>query len=172
MDHDADSSRKFSLLSPMWATTATLAASRATIEADVYLVDTDVISEMRKGEKANSGVLAFFAGASREATNLYLSVVTIGELRQGVERIRHRGDTAQAKRLERWLRQVTTTYSNTILPIDEEIAQVWGRLRVPNPENPLDKQIAATALIHDLIVVTRNTDHYAPTGVRLRNPFV
>src|SRR5271167_1973803 len=93
--------------SPMWAMTATLGASKAIAEADMYLVDTDVISEIRKGEKANPGVQAFFAGASREATDLYLSVVTIGELRQGVERIRHRGDAAQAKRLERWLRHVT-----------------------------------------------------------------
>jgi predicted nucleic acid-binding protein len=137
----------------------------------MYLVDTDVISEARKGQKANPGVREFFVTAGREAIPVYLSVVTIGELRQGVERIRHRGDTAQATRLERWLRQVTTTYGEAILPIDEETAHIWGRLRVPNPENPLDKQIAATALIHDLVVVTRNTVHFAPTGVRLRNPF-
>jgi predicted nucleic acid-binding protein len=137
----------------------------------VYLLDTDVVSEIRKGANANPGVHEFFAKASREATDLYLSVITIGELRQGVERIRHRGDTAQAKRLERWLGQVTTAYAKAILSFDEECAQVWGRLRVPNPENPLDKQIAATALIHDLRVVTRNTAHYAPTGVRLLNPF-
>ena len=137
----------------------------------MYLLDTDVVSEIRKAGNANSGVRAFFATASRESFELYLSVITIGELRQGVERIRHRGDTAQARRLERWLTQVTTTYAQAILPFDEECAQVWGRLRVPNPENPLDKQIAATALIHDLAVVTRNTAHYAPTGVRLLNPF-
>ena len=137
----------------------------------MYLLDTDVVSEIRKAGNANSGVRAFFATASRESFELYLSVITIGELRQGVERIRHRGDTAQARRLERWLTQVTTSYAQAILPFDEECAQVWGRLRVPNPENPLDKQIAATALIHDLAVVTRNTAHYAPTGVRLLNPF-
>lgn len=137
----------------------------------MYLVDTDVISEIRKGEKANPGVLGFFSTASREAIPLYLSVVTIGELRTGVERLRHRGDTTQAKRLERWLRQVTTAYAEAILPFDDEMAHVWGRLHVPNPENPLDKQIAATALIHDLAVVTRNTAHFEPTGVRLRNPF-
>jgi len=138
----------------------------------VYLLDTDVVSEIRKAGNANPGVRAFFANASRETFELYLSAITIGELRQGVERIRHRGDTAQAKRLERWLVQVTTTYAKAILSFDEECAQVWGRLRVPNPENLLDKQIAATALIHDLTVVTRNTTHYAPTGVRLFNPFV
>jgi predicted nucleic acid-binding protein len=151
--------------------TATSVANRRIGEVDVYLVDTDVISEIRKGDKANSGVRGFFATASRETIPLYLSVVTIGELRTGVERLRHRGDTPQAKRLERWLRQVTTAYAETILPFDEEIAQVWGRLRVPYPENPLNKQIAATALIHDLVVVTRNTAHFAPTGVRVRNPF-
>jgi len=85
--------------------------------------------------------------------------------------IRRRGDGAQAKRLGRWLKQVTTIYAESILPFDEETAHVWGRLRVPNPENPLDKQIA-TALIHDLTVVTRNTEHFAPTGARLLNPFV
>jgi predicted nucleic acid-binding protein len=146
-------------------------ANRATGGADVYLLDTDVISEIRKGDKANSGVQAFFSHTSRESAVLYLSVVTIGELRQGVERIRHRGDAAQARRLERWLKQVTNIYEESILPFDEEAAQVWGRLRVPNPENPLDKQIAATALIHDLTVVTRNTGHYAPTGARILNPF-
>ena len=138
----------------------------------MYLVDTDVISEIRRGEKANSGVRAFFEGASHDGADLYLSVVSIGELRQGVERIRHRGDGEQADLLERWLKQVSRAYADAILPIDEETAHVWGRLRVPNPENPLDKQIAATALIHDLTVVTRNTDHFAPTGVRLKNPFV
>jgi predicted nucleic acid-binding protein len=139
--------------------------------ADVYLVDTDVISEARKGERSNAGVRAFFARASQEEADLYLSAITIGELRQGVERVRHRGDESQAQRLEHWLLRVTSTYAERILPLDEETAQVWGRLRVPNPENPLDKQIAATALIHDLVVVSRNVVHYAPTGVRVENPF-
>jgi predicted nucleic acid-binding protein len=155
----------------MLVRTAISAASRAIAEPDVYLLDTDIVSEIRKGEKANLGVREFFATASRAAADLYLSVITIGELRQGVERIRYRGDAAQAKRLERWLEQITTTYGPAILAFDEECAHVWGRLRVPNPENPLDKQIAATALIHDLAVVTRNTAHYTPTGVRILNPF-
>jgi len=155
----------------MLARTATSVACSATAGADVYLLDTDVVSEMRKGDNANPGVREFFARASLEAMDLYLSVITIGELRQGVERIRQRGDATQAKRLERWLGQVTTAYAQAILSFDEECAQVWGRLRVPNPENPLHKQIAATALIHGLAVVTRNTAHYAPTGVRLLNPF-
>ena len=137
----------------------------------MYLVDTDVISEARKGSRGNAGVRAFFARASQEGAELYLSVVTIGELRQGVERIRHRGDRAQAQKLEEWLLRVTSAYADRILPLDAETAHIWGRLRVPNPENPLDKQIAATALIHDLEVISRNVAHYGPTGVRVRNPF-
>jgi toxin FitB len=98
--------------------------------------------------------------------------VTIGELRQGVESVRQRGDEPQARLLERWLNRVTSHYQDSILRFDEEIAEIWGRLRVPNPENPLDKQIAATALINDLTVVTRNTTHYLATGVQVLNPFV
>jgi toxin FitB len=137
----------------------------------VYLIDTDVISEGRKGAKCNPGVRGFFGRATAEGAELYLSVVTIGELRQGLEKIRHRGDESQAQRLEQWLLRLTSEYADRILSIDEEIAHVWGRLRVPNPENPLDKQIAATALIHDLVVVSRNILHYAVTGVAVSNPF-
>jgi len=137
----------------------------------MYLVDTDVISEARKGAKTNPGVQAFFESATRSHTPLYLSAVTIGELRQGAEVLRHRGDTPQSRQLEHWLNRLTHDYANAILAFDADAAQVWGRLRVPNPENPLDKQIAATALMHDLVVVTRNLAHYAPTGVRVMNPF-
>jgi toxin FitB len=137
----------------------------------VYLVDTDVISEARKGEKANTGVRAFFRDAAANSSPLYLSAITIGELRQGAEAIRHRGDARQASLLERWLTRVSDQYADAILSIDAEIAEIWGRLRVPHPENPLDKQVAATALIYDLTVVTRNVAHFEPTGVRLLNPF-
>jgi predicted nucleic acid-binding protein len=156
----------------MLARIATSVVISAIAGVDVYLLDTDVVSEIRKGENGSPGVREFFAKASGEATDLYLSVITIDEVRQGVECIRRRGDTAQAKRIERWLGQVTTDYPQAILAFDEECAHVWGRLRVPNPENPLDKQIAATALIHDLCVVTRNAANDGPTGVRLLNPFV
>lgn len=146
-------------------------AIRLTRGAEMYLIDTDVISEARKDEKANRGVREFFEDAERDEASIYLSVITIGELRQGVEHVRHRGDEPQARLLERWLNRVTDTFEDSILSFDEEAAQIWGRLRVPNPENPLDKQIAATAIINDLTVVTRNTDHYRPTGVRVLNPF-
>ena len=137
----------------------------------MYLVDTDVISNARKQSRANPGVRRFFSDAAAEGIPLFLSAVTIGELRQGVEAVRHRGDLAQATRLSRWLGTVTRDYADAILPFDEEIAQIWGRLRVPHAENSLDKQIAATALIYSLTVVTRNVRHYEPSGVAVLNPF-
>ena len=137
----------------------------------MYLIDTDVISELRKKDQANPGVVAFFKEVSSRDVPLYLTVVTIGELRRGVELIRYRGDTKQAKTLERWLTRLLADYRDSVLSFDEDVAQIWGRLRVPHPENPLDKQIAATALIYDLILVTRNVKHFAVTGVKLINPF-
>lgn len=137
----------------------------------MYRVDTDVISEARKGDRANAGVRAFFNNATRGNFALFLSAITIGELRQGVELIRHRGDRTQAQRLERWLERLAVEYADAILPFDQETAEIWGRLRAPHPENPLDKQIAATAMIYQRAVVTRNTAHYNPTGVDLLNPF-
>jgi predicted nucleic acid-binding protein len=116
-------------------------------------------------------VREFFKEASRSGTAMYLSVITVGELRTGVERIRHRGDRPQAARLERWLNSLLAQYEEFILPVDAAIAEIWGRLRVPNPENPLDKQIAATALVYGLTVVTRNSSHFSSTGADILNPF-
>jgi predicted nucleic acid-binding protein len=135
------------------------------------LVDTDVVSEARKRSNANQGVRAFFDRVVREQTPVFVSVVTVGELRRGVELIRHHGDARQAKQLEQWLELRLLEYQDCILDIDADTAQLWGRLRVPHPENALDKQIAATALIHDLTVVTRNDKHFEKTGVPVLNPF-
>jgi toxin FitB len=137
----------------------------------VYLVDTNVVSEIRKKERANKGVRAFFRRAAKEDVDLYLSVVTVGELRRGVEIVRRRGDTAQTAALETWLTAVLNEFAQNILPVDGDIGQLWGRLRVPHLEHALDKLIAATGLIHELIVVTRNVDDFSPTGVRVLNPF-
>jgi len=134
----------------------------------MFLIDTNVISESRKKLKANSGVKSFFKQANQ---TLFISVITIGELRRGVELIRHRGDTRQANLLAKWLNTLTSNYSSNILAIDEDIAQLWGHLRVPHPENALDKLITATALIHDLTVVTRNEKDFFKTGVKVINPF-
>jgi predicted nucleic acid-binding protein len=135
----------------------------------VYLVDTNVISEARKGAKANPGVIEFWRAA--DGTEVYLSAQTVGELRRGLENIRLRGDHAQAKRLAAWLESVTTDYADRILAFDADCAQVWGKLMSPHPQHSIDKQIAAIALIHDLTVVTRNTEDFRGTGVRLHNPF-
>lgn len=135
----------------------------------MYLVDTNAISEARKGKAANPGVRKFFQ--TTDAADIYLSVQTIGEIRRGLENIRNRGDLPQARKLEKWLDLVVDDYANRILSFDEECAQVWGRLMSPRHEHPIDKQIAAIALIHDLTVVTRNVDDFRGTGVRLKNPF-
>jgi toxin FitB len=126
--------------------------------------------EARKGDRSDRGVSEFFDNAGRNDTALFLSAITIGELRQGAEIIRHRGDSAQSARLERWLDRLTVDYTDAILPFDQEMAQIWGRLRMPHPENPLDKQIAATALIFNLLIreIIRTVAHeygwpdYAP----------
>ncbi|MBT9456342.1 MAG: type II toxin-antitoxin system VapC family toxin [Burkholderiaceae bacterium] len=139
----------------------------------MYLIDTNVISEARKGANTDPGVTDFFSRLTTEQIPAYLSVVTVGELRRGVELIRHRGDTRQAEVLAFWLDEILDQYAGNILPLDAEAAQVWGRLRVPHPEHELDKQIAAIALINGLTVVTRNTADFTGTGtgVNLLNPF-
>lgn len=137
----------------------------------MYLIDTNVISEARKRSKANPGVLRFFQQAVNDAKQLYISVITIGELRRGVSSIRHRGDANQADQLEKWLETLLSEYRNNILNFNSDIAQLWGVLRVPHPQNALDKQIAATALMHDLTVVTRNEKDFSSSGVPVLNPF-
>ncbi len=137
----------------------------------MYLVDTNVLSEIRKKKSANKGVAQFFKVAIKNDDRLYLSVTTIGELRRGVELIRHRGDTKQANQLEKWLNVILNEYKDNILEIDEDVAQLWGKLRAPHHEHAMDKQIAATALIHGLIVVTRNEKDFIRTGVKVLNPF-
>ena len=135
----------------------------------MYLLHTNFISEQRKGGRAKHGVTAFFATLAAE--DIYLSVVTIGEIRRGLENVRARGDREQAGRLEAWLDKVVTDFSDRILEFDLDCAQVWGKLMSPHPQHPIDKQIAAIALIYDLTVVTRNTDDFVSSGVRSLNPF-
>jgi len=136
----------------------------------MYLVDTNVISEARK-QRPNRGAKSFFNDAVENDQKLFISVVTLGELRRGVERVRHRGDEKQADQLEGWLDRIVSDYSGNILDFCGTAAQLWGRLRVPHPENALDKQIAATALTYDLTVVTRNLNDFLGTGAKCCNPF-
>lgn len=134
-----------------------------------FLVDTNVISELRKGVRANAGVVAWFS--ELDSTDIFLSVVTIGEVRKGIELVRRRGDTVAASSLEGWLETLIETYASCILPIDREVAEAWGRLNVPDPVPVIDGLLAATAKIHGLTVATRNLDDIERTGVDCLNPF-
>ena len=137
----------------------------------MYLIDTNVISELRRKGKANPGVKQFFKHCAQHQTPLFVSVITIGELRRGVELIRYRGDHNQAQQLEDWLQTIVATYAECILDFTETESQVWGRLRVPHHENAIDTQIAATALTSGLTLVTRNVSDFANSGVPVVNPF-
>lgn len=137
----------------------------------MYLVDTNVISEVRKRSKANAGVKKFFKQTADKGDPLFISAITLGELQRGVDLIRHRGDDKQAMALEAWLSLVDEEYRDNILDFTAIEARVWGRLRVPHHKNAIDKQIAATALTHELTVATRNTSHFDGLGVNVMNPF-
>lgn len=133
-----------------------------------FLIDTNVLSELRKKERANPGVAQWFTHVDGE--DLYLSVLVIGEIRNGIERLRRR-DLVAADRLETWLLAVQTKLTGRILPVTSSIADRWGRLAVPDPLPVVDALLAATALEHDLILVTRNERDVKRTGVRILNPF-
>jgi toxin FitB len=137
----------------------------------MYLIDTNVVSEARKRAKANRGVIAFFETVAASEEAVFLSTISVGELRRGVELIRWRGDADQAQRLEAWLATVVESFAERVLAFDADAAQVWGRLRVPEPGHALMKQIAAIALVNDLILVTRNVADFEGSGVKLLNPF-
>jgi predicted nucleic acid-binding protein len=138
----------------------------------VYLLDTSVVSEARKGSLANPGVLRFLTEVRREHQPLFLSTILVGEIRQAVERIRLRGENAQASALERWLEKFSAKYESQILAFDSEAAMVWGVLCAVDSARPIDKQVAAIALVHDLTLVTANEAAFASTGVRLHDPFM
>lgn len=133
-----------------------------------YLLDTNIVSEFRKRDRANLHVVSWFS--ERKSSELFLSVLTIGELRQGVERIRVR-DSVSAEVLDCWLNRTLREFRNRIIDVDRAIAQRWGRLGIPDPVPAIDGLIAAAALERDLVVVTRNVRHMALTGVRYLNPF-
>lgn len=135
----------------------------------MFLVDTNVISERRKGAKANIGVREFWKNLDPES--VYLSVQTIGEIRAGIEKIANRGDAKQAKVLAAWLSTIVQEYADRILVFDDDCAQVWGKLMASHNQHPIDKQIASIALIHGLDIVTRNSNDFAATGVKVINPF-
>jgi predicted nucleic acid-binding protein len=133
-----------------------------------YLIDTNVISELRKGARCHAAVTSWLQGVPDGS--LYTSVLVIGELRRGIESIRLR-DPAAAKALETWLATVIRQHGERILGVDRAVAEEWGRLSVPDPLPVIDGLLAATALVHGLTLVTRNVKDVARTGVSVLDPF-
>lgn len=133
-----------------------------------YLVDTNVVSELRKHDRVDAGVRQWWAANQR--AELWLSVLVLGELRRGVELLRRRDDKG-AEALDGWLDGLVDRFADRLLPVDERVAETWGRLGVPDPIPVIDGLLAATALVHDLTLVTRNVVDLERTGVRVHNPF-
>ena len=133
-----------------------------------YLVDTNVISEIRKGARCNPGVSAWYATVTDE--DLCLSVLVLGEIRKGIE-LKRRRDPLQADLLEAWLDQIRMAFGDRALPVDATIIEAWGRMAARRSVPVVDGLLAATAKVHDLTLVTRNEADVADLGARILNPF-
>ena len=135
----------------------------------MFLLDTNVISELRRGPRCDAGVAHWYGNVADE--ELRLSVLTLGEIRKGVELSRLRQDAQQADVLELWLHAVMSRFADRILPIDAAVADAWGRLYRIRNIPVIDGLLAATAKVNDLTLVTRNIDDVRDLGVDLLNPF-
>jgi predicted nucleic acid-binding protein len=134
-----------------------------------YLLDTNILSELRKGERADAGLMDWFVIADESA--LFVSALTIGEIQKKIVRIRRR-DPIQARNLEIWLEKMETFYGDRILPVDREVARRWGELQGGSRQWPaIDALIAATAAEHGLTLVTRNESDFEGIGIGVLNPF-
>jgi hypothetical protein len=133
-----------------------------------YLLDTNVLSETRKPQPA-AGVADWIVATPPD--RMHVSVLTLGEIEQGIARVRSRGDLQQAAALERWLREVETGFEDRVLPVTLPVAAAWGRQQYSQPLPVIDALIAATARVHGLTVVTRNVQDFDLAGVRVLNPF-
>ena len=137
----------------------------------MYLLDTNVISELRKAKsgKANQNVLKWANGVS--AASMFISVITVLEIETGILLI-ERNDPAQGGLLRSWINtQVLPTFTERILPVDTAVAQCCAKLHIPDPRSDRDALIAATALVHGLTVVTRNSNDFTATGVEILDPW-
>jgi hypothetical protein len=132
-----------------------------------FLLDTNVVAEVRK-KRMNPGVRSWFEAAPPE--QLFLSVLVLGEIHQGVVGLRRR-DARQAAVYDRWLSRLRREYAERLLPVTDEVAMVWGRLNAKDPLPVVDGLLAATALVHNLSLVTRNVSDFERTGVELLDPF-
>jgi predicted nucleic acid-binding protein len=133
-----------------------------------YLLDTNVISELRKPDR-NARVAAWFDGT--DSAELYVSVLVVGEIRHGIERLRHRGDEPQANVLDSWLTVLREQFTDRVLPISLSVAERWGRLSAAQTLPVVDGLLAATALEHEMTLVTREARTLDATGVRLLDPW-
>lgn len=133
-----------------------------------WLIDTNIISEVRKGSRCHPGVAAWWTGI--EDRDLFLSALTLGEIRMGIEAVRPR-DPAKSAALQSWLAEVTEAFGPRVLGVDPAVADAWGRMSPVRPVPVVDALLAATAGVHGLVLVTRNTADVEGLGVRVLNPF-
>lgn len=134
-----------------------------------YLIDTNVLSEVRKGTRGHIAVQAWWS--STAADQKFISVLTIYEIRKGIEKLRRRGDEQSASVLDMWLLAVVEEYTDHVLDVDLAIAEECGRLQAGDPLPLADSLLAATARVHRLTLVTRNVPDVARTGVDTLNPW-
>ncbi len=133
-----------------------------------FLLDTNVLSELRKGARAHAGVRRWFDGV--DENSLFLSVLVTGEIRRGIEAFRTR-DVRAATAIDRWLDTLVQAHSDRVLPVDAAIADEWGRLDAQGSLPVVDGLLAATARVHDLTLVTRNMKDVARAGIDVLDPF-
>jgi predicted nucleic acid-binding protein len=133
-----------------------------------FLLDTDVISELRKRGRVDEGVEEWFSGV--DDAEVFLSVVTVGEIRRGIESIRRR-DRDRAMTLGRWLHGLVTQFESRLLAVDRNVAEEWGRMNAASTLPVIDGLLAATARVHGLTLVTRNIRDVSRTGAQCFNPF-
>lgn len=131
-----------------------------------YLIDTNIISEVRKGDRCHPHVASWYA--SIDDAELYLSVLVLGEIRRGIERAR---DPAQARALDRWLVAVVEAFAGRIFVVDRAVADEWGRMTTLRAAPVIDALLAATAKTHGMTLVTRNVADVAGLGAEVLNPF-
>ena len=133
-----------------------------------FLIDTNIISEVRKGDRADPATAAWWNDVAED--DLWLSSLVLGEIRKGVELARRR-DPRRAEALEAWLADVMSGFSNRVLPVDKAVAEQWGRMNAMRPIPVIDALLAATAKVNGLTLVTRNVADVAGLDVALLNPF-